>query len=525
MQTIEAKHTHGTDAEYDTYLERMQAHFLEVTKGGEEPLLRVASKDLWAIYLATFGPEGSATRQYHNCNACHHFIRRFGRLVVVDPNTGKIKSAMWNEDIAPADIAPAIAAMRNAVEAGKIESVFVSDVPVWGSLKEDGWAHLHVRPAAGQIFVEGLLTPAQFIAQKTQDMANMRRAVAEFHPKHVKLAVQMLEEAHLPFAEKVIGPARFLDELQSLPKGVLGTNLMWRAVAKAPAGFCHPRSSMLGTILDDIKDGKNFNQIKAAYAAKVDPIKYQRPTAPPKSGAVEQAERDFAKLGLASSLMRRYMKLDEVRALWRPPQHTMAGVPAPGPIFGGLIRRDSDGDHNVVLPATKITVQKFCEDYLGRASKIEVEVPSFVRPITLLTAVDPEAKFLFKWNHHASWYYPHTPGRPGESRLKTGWNEVAVVTTLPCHWDDPEAHPNYAKRLLFLVAGARTRANSLCIFPECVRSDLHGVRSVIEAYSESHRPDEQADTVAGLSVGNAWPVKVRVTLPTGQRVFTIEGWE
>lgn len=49
---------------------------------------------LWMGYLLSF--EDETVRQYHNCNACKSFIRHYGKVVAIDPQTYKIKT-FWDD--------------------------------------------------------------------------------------------------------------------------------------------------------------------------------------------------------------------------------------------------------------------------------------------------------------------------------------------------------------------------------------------------------------------------------------------
>ena len=49
---------------------------------------------LWMGYLLSF--EDETIRQDHNCNACKSFIRHYGKVVAIDPQTYKIKT-FWDD--------------------------------------------------------------------------------------------------------------------------------------------------------------------------------------------------------------------------------------------------------------------------------------------------------------------------------------------------------------------------------------------------------------------------------------------
>lgn len=49
---------------------------------------------LWMSYLLSF--EDETIRQDHNCNACKSFIRHYGKVVAIDPQTYKVKT-FWDD--------------------------------------------------------------------------------------------------------------------------------------------------------------------------------------------------------------------------------------------------------------------------------------------------------------------------------------------------------------------------------------------------------------------------------------------
>src|SRR5262249_16422363 len=139
-------------------------------------------------------------------------------------------------------------------------------------------------------------------------------------------------------------------------------NLLWLAVATAPAGFCHVRSSVVGSLLEDIQDGKPFDAVKRAFDEKMSPLQYQRPTAPPSDGNIKQAEEPGAKPGSAGALRRRYARLEDLQTIWRPfaePEATPDGV------FGHL--REKKRDAPLRATGSTMTWEKFARTVLPNA--------------------------------------------------------------------------------------------------------------------------------------------------------------
>lgn len=274
-------------------------------------------------------------------------------------------------------------------------------------------------------------------------------------------------------------------------------NLVWQAIATAPAGFCHPRSSVLGTILDDIVAGKSAEQINAAYAAKTHGLAYQRPQAAPSEGAINQAEKLFAAMGLAPALRRRLARVDEVtHALWRPQAAQNGAEDAGGGVFGSLRKKPVAASPVTSDRPVHITRAKFERDILPNCTRIEAHVPrdkaSF---FGLVTAVEADAPPLLQWDrpevrNPVSWYLYGYGSRAEAWRLIPGaWVNVLAYTELPCHWTGRT--PNQDNRRLLVLEGASdTSSEALALFPVCMRGELHEVRGVIEAYSKTHKRED-----------------------------------
>ena len=82
----------------------------------------------------------------------------------------------------------------------------------------------------------------------------------------------------------------FLDVLNRVNGNRNGRNLLWKAAASAPVGFCHITSGVLGKLLEGIMDGLNLDRIQRWFREMMDPSQYQRPQELPKEGNVRRAE-------------------------------------------------------------------------------------------------------------------------------------------------------------------------------------------------------------------------------------------
>lgn len=524
--------------DYQPMLDALHRSFKTASSTGVR-LFRTDATNLWEAYLDSLPAD---ERQSHNCNACRHFVERFGGLVTIDAG-GTTRSAMFDEGDETIGIYQAsFANLRAIVLKARVMGVFLSSQVMWGvpsnrtASGDRTWYHMAVSPPAGMLFKSSLKTDGQVMAEKLEDYRMLCHALAEFSADTVKQASAIADSEALYRGEKVAGHLRWLAQLQearAATRGLARDNVTWLAVANAPAGWCHIRSSMIGTLLEDVAAGLEFETIKRRFAEKMAPDQYRRPTAAPSDGAIAQAEKIVAALNTAGSLRRRFAKLDDIQhALWKP---VVPSTPtAPNGVFGHLMSKRAAA--HPVIQAPPITWEKFQRTVLGDACSMEILVPDRHGGfIALVTAADPAAPPILQWDSDAhrnpvSWYlYAH-------GSLASAWGlaggtfaKVSLVTNMPFMWPGSIDNGNHGAGAIFIIEGAKdSRQAGSALFPEILRSEYHGVRSVLERYSRGAELEGRDEASAcGLEIrkGGTGPT-VRVTASTGAVTeYKIDRWD
>lgn len=489
------------------------------------PFFETNALGLWEAYLAAIPEEH---RQHHNCRCCRRFIDQYGSLVTINLD-GTTEPVLWDAS-ADGAFADAVHAIHKRVSRAKVAGVFVNGEKTWGtpsnvpgpSSKYEGrtWTHLHGFPTS--VFKSPLKTAGQASAEKLQDYIMLQRGLSEVPMEAVVQAVRVLEADVVDRSEKTLGVAKWLLELhQSIEnkRGPSKDNLVWLAVAKAPAGWCHVRSSMIATLLDDIIAGLPFETIQKRWNQKMHPLQYQRPTAAPKEGNIEQANKIVEKLGSEGALARRFARLEDVIALWKPTEPQPVEKKPGGGAFDHL-KGKTKQIKEVELPAMQMTWDKFRDTVLPNALKIHVNLPGGSAPYYgLVTAVDPDSPPMLQWDglegmprNPVSWYFYHGMSTAGQWGLSTGWNDVSAICLKPCHWQS-DKFKHHGDGVFFVLENARdSRSVGGGYFPETLRSEYHGIRSVIESHSRGSsyagRDEGNANGIALMS-GNKLTVRVK----------------
>ena len=179
-----------------------------------------------------------------------------------------------------------------------------------------------------------------------------------------------------------------------------------------------------------------------------------------------------------------------------------------------------------------MTLEKFLREVAPAADTMEINLGSGNHGfIALTTAVNADAPQLFKWEHPFSWYVWHGGAPASQYGLLPGWLKVTGMTRLPARWnDDGQRFKHHGDGIVMLLAGAReTRQAGAALFPSLLRSELHGVRSTIEAHSKGA---QMLGLAEGSAIGydlrdgsDSYPATVRVGSAGRVQTYQIDRWD
>lgn len=521
---------HDHDRDYSRLLTDLQAVFDEAVASGER-LFTTDAEGLFEIFLAEVRPE----RQVHDCRACRRFFEAYGGLVTIDER-GVTRSAMWSYHRVPEFYRRAVQALRSRVHRADVTGVHLTEQATWGTPLTGNWSHLSVRPPASLVWRSRTQTSVQRAAEVRENLRNVQEALASWTLRTVLGALALLEGEHLAQGQKFVGPVRWLADMHERPPGKRGLAALWRAVASAPDGYCHPRASVVGALLDDVEAGLPRADILRRHAAKLNPTDYQRSKKTPSAGNVAAAERVVEQLGLERALHRRFATLADCERgmLWRPSSGRPEPIAAPSSVFGHL--RAGDGRHSttkVTGGVTPITWSRFTRTVLPGAEAIDLLVPMHGAFIALTAATHADAPPILKWDREderntVAWYCYSGGSEARQWGLSLGqWAMVTAAVSLPTVWGErPMAHLHDG--VVLVLRGARdTGSPHLCLFPEMLRGELHGARATIEAHSRSGKitgADRASACGYDLRVGRA-SCDLRVLSRGSWCRYSVDRWD
>ena len=533
------------DASYEAFLSSVGARLNVLSPDAKLFVVDVGSVSLMDTFLAALPVSARPT---YVCRSCQKFMDTYGSVVTIR-GEGVTEPLFWDEGVAPAYFREAVRAVRDRVVKGQVSGVFLTSEGVWGTPtnhdKKRGkdWHHLSVKAVpARYVFRSTVLQNAfQASALKREEYDMLSRGLADYPIAVVRTAHEALKNGQLFRSEKCVEISAWLLALHEALDGVKVASrrdkLVWRAVAGAPVGFAHVRSGMIGTLLDDLKAGLPFEDVKSKWAAKMHPLQYLRPTALPSDGNIAQAEKVVGALRTAGALRRRFARLDDVQEwLWQPVKDVVSKG-GNGGVFDHL-RPKAVPTAPVSMGVVAITWDKFRRTVLPDAVKIETYVDSGTVSLgSLVTAADPTAPPMIQWDRDdkrnpVTWFFYHGGWPAAHWGLKGGtWAVVSGITPYPFLWNGG-AYPNHGDGVFVLIEGARdgNHPHGGGLFPEHLKSDYHAVRRTLEAhFQQAVIEDIDTASAAGFGItkggGRGENVQLRVTTASSVTVYKIDRWD
>lgn len=393
---------------YEALVDNIKKTFASKLKDNvKTPLFRTSVSDLFDTFLY-YLPD--ACKQEYTCRACKHFVDRFGGLVFIKED-GTTESAIWNVENIPGMFIEPITQMKEIVESAQVQDIFVSDYVDLGTYDTNGFHHFSVKLPIVMINTSRVKNASQVSAEKAEDYGMLKRALEKYSMSQIDQALNLLESGSLYRGSSYVAMCKWFKEtkekIASINDQPQHTNMIWKYAATAPNGFTHISGSMLGTLLDYIVDGDDFDTIKRKFETNMSAENYRRSQSAPTQRAVESAEKLIEKLGLADSLRRRYAKLDELpenEFIWKSKTEKKDEVKTG--VFAGVQTKAVDSNETKsVIPQVTMTWDKFRKTILPTADKLEVKVDGTTHLMGMVTAAVPESENIMNWDNPFSWYY------------------------------------------------------------------------------------------------------------------------
>jgi hypothetical protein len=204
-------------------------------------------------------------------------------------------------------------------------------------------------------------------------------------------------------------------------------------------------------------------------------------------------------------------------------------------VFASVITKEdrASAPSGAMTPGITMTWEKFMRKVLPTAVKVEYYVEYNKQNFAaIVTAADETAPPIIQWDSEDrrnpfSWYMYSNGSNPSQWGLECGFCEVTGITYQPNMWHGGFEH--HGEGVIFILKDAKDQKNkSIALFPEILKSDLHIVRSTIEAFSKDTQLsgyDEASACGLLLQNGMTWNARFRVTSDVGTTIYTLDRWD
>ena len=371
----------------------------------------ISGDDLYAAYLAAF-PEGTnpmyKTKTEHECSCCKNFIRNLGNVVSIE--NGMFNTVWSSADKLPYPYDIVSSKLEQLILGADIVSLFRSSEKSYGAaqtkqLLADGtvikWNHFH-----------GTVEAKHFTKDVGTIVGDYNTKVQVFERGLKELSLAALNEVvDLIDSNSIYRGAEFKGLVIAFRDAVVTYSAaspydqrlyIWQNAVGALASF---RNTVIGTLVQDLSEGKGVRQAVASFEAKVAPTNYKRPTALITPRMIELAMKTIGELGIEDSLARRYATIEDIsltNVIWAD---NSVKKQMKGGVQDLLMQAVKQAPKNV--NPKEISIDDFVSKVLPKAGTLELFVANNMQGnfMSLTAPVYADAPGLFKWDNNFAWSY------------------------------------------------------------------------------------------------------------------------
>lgn len=402
-------------------------------------------EDIWDTYLKSF-PEGTnpifKERTEHDCNCCKGFLRQVGNVVAIIDN--KIVT-IWDVEVGGfyQEVVDAMAAYVKSKPidskfyrgdnlgktAGGDKTIFLNE----DTKKTHSWYHFQVDVPSSFMTSNG-----DSIRGKARDTARgLTRSLTELTLDSAETVLELIEQdsiyrgqEHLAVVKKFITYKKRWEKLNKDDES--RDVFVWNIVGKEP--HLRFRSTVIGSLLVDLSDGKDLTSAVKSFEAKVAPTNYKRPKALVTKGMIDKAQKRIIELGYTSALQRRHAVTSDI---------TINNV-----LYAdrsAKVEMDVFAELKAEAPTTKtfdkieeVSYKDFLEKILPKAESVELFLDNQHERnlFSLIAPSDPESKNMLKWDNNFSWSYNGEVADSMKEQVKSAGGAVDGDLRFSIQWNE-----------------------------------------------------------------------------------------
>ena len=489
------------------------------------------SKDaIWDHYLDSYAPGTNnmfKERREYDCQCCKQFIRNVGNIVAIV--NGKAES-IWDVP-AKGDFKVVAEAMNQFVTTAKISREFLHVEKKFGEhqttqLLEDGskvnWNHFNC------------VLPSKFVHGDAATKLSESSALYQVFSRGLReLTVDSIEDVLELIVQKSIYKG---DEFKAVLQQFLTIKTHYETLesdrakelyvwSNIDSPVARIRNNAIGTLLQDLSEGKSLNSSVASFEKKVAPENYKRNSAPVTQGMVKKAVTTIGELGLESALKRRYATIHDVSI-----NNVLFADRAISPLMKDsltdILMKETKASTKSFDKVEEIAIEDFIKDILPNIESMEVMVGNrhTSNLVSLVAPEDTDSTKLFQWNNDFSWSYNGDVTDSMRERVAELGGRVDGVLRFTHSWNHNGDNQSLMDLHVFLPTSG---------YKPIVGKDIHDNYPQGQRVGWNNRTDSKSQGVQDVDFvnapGNTVPLE-NITfpsmdlLPEGEYVFKIHNW-
>lgn len=415
--------------------------FIEMEKQGLGVLVMVHAErdELFNLYLDSIPAEHNQIfrqRRHYDGNYDKHFIRNLGGVLFIH-NDLKVET-IWDVALSPDNyFAYAATTLSNHVKAARISNYLVKSERVAGHLSNVDnyddtiiWEHFYYKlPDA---YVKPNVSEVQ--GKYANWVAMLSRGMNDLNLDAVKEVQSLIDDNNLYRGKEFKSVVDKFIRLKEAYAQAADKDLWVWLNAKSLGEQTRFRSTVIGTLVEDLTNGVDLERAVASFESKVAPINYKRTTALVTPMMIAKAKADVAALGYSESI---YRELAELKDLPTDKMIYVENRAKTVDVFDTM-SEEAGAVVKSVDNAVEISASELLAKLKG-AKKVEVlrQPHSVANEFVLTRAADSTAPNMFKWDNTLAWAYTSGTTDAIKERVKEAGGDVTGDVRVSLAWHSP----------------------------------------------------------------------------------------
>lgn len=427
---------------FRNFRDAVEAQFNKMAKGRLYIIKTTDKNDVWERYLDAF-PAGTneiyKERREYDCQTCKSFIKRIGNVVAVIDN--KLVS-VWDVEVESyyQEVADTLA---KYVKKREIKDIFLHGEKMAGNprnnqlLDDDSiitWEHFSCE-IPNRFVVDNV---AELKGSVRQRKEVFERGMKELTLDSAEIVIDLVLQNSLYRGEEHVEAVKsFVKMKKKYDKFKNDKKRSFFAWENAGDRGVPIRNTVIGSLLQDLSEGKGIDIAVASFETKVAPSNYKRTSAPVTKGMVKKAVEKIDELGIESSLHRRYAVPTDI-SINNVLFADRSVVPKMKDSLEDLLLGDVKVSNKNYDKVDDIGVDDFFADVLPNISSMEVLMTN-IHKQNLMSVIAPKIEDthkLLKWDNDFSWSYNGNITDSMKERVKNAGGDVTGVLRFSIQWNE-----------------------------------------------------------------------------------------